>query len=519
MKCIFVAAAGLVVGLCGSFPAQRADAADVAGLPAEATTHQVLGWPGHEVRFTATAGSIRLRDDNNTALADVAVTAYQVEDAEVATRPVMFVFNGGPGMASAWLQMGALGPWRVRVDPASDGPSAMAVPVPNADSWLDFTDLVFIDPPGTGYSRIVTTDGGARRHLLSVGGDVDALAEVIRRWLDLSGRGLSPKFILGESYGGFRGPRLVRKLQSDEGVGISGLILLSPLLDVHVMSGYADPMRWVDLLPSEVAAVRAQHGGAATRADLADVETYAAGDYLVDMLRGGGDAAAVDRLTARVSGLTGLEPALVRRLGGRISRSVFQHELAPGRVGSAYDGSITRADPEPRALESEFPDPVLRGLEAPVTAAMMAVYSGKLNWHPDTVYHLSSGAVFSAWDWGRGMGRPESISALQAARSVDPHLRVLIAHGMFDLITPYFTTVRMLRLLPEMPGSAPIELRVYPGGHMFYFDDASRAALHDDVRAALHDDGRAPLHDDGRAPLHDDAKAVFDPADATGGSR
>ena len=484
----------------------RADApheADAVGLPAEVTTHQVLALPGGEVRFSATAGSIRLRDGHGSALADLAVIAYQVEDADVATRPVTFVFNGGPGMASAWLQMGAVGPWRVRIDPARDGPSATGVPVANRETWLDFTDLVFIDPPGTGYSRIVTTDGDARRRLWSVGGDIDALAEAIRRWLDRSGRLASPKYILGESYGGFRGPRLVRRLQSDQGVGISGLILLSPLLDAHVMSGYADPLSWVDLLPSEAAAARGRHDRRLTRADLADVEAYAGGDYLTDILRGAGDAAAVDRLTARVAGLTGLDAALVRRLGGRIDRSVFQRELTPGQVGSAYDGSVGRPDPEPRALESEFPDPVLDGLEAPVTAAMMAVYEAKLKWRPDAVYHLSDGGVFAAWDWGRGLGRPESLSALQAARSVDPQLRVLIGHGMFDLITPYFTSVRTLRLLPELAGSAAIALRVYPGGHMFYFDDDARAALHDDVRRAL----------------QGDAKAVFDPAVATGGSR
>ncbi|WP_428490457.1 S10 family peptidase [Rhodopila sp.] len=489
-------------GLVWAQPADGAPEADGTRLPKQVTTHQVLGLAGGALRFDATAGGIRLRDDRNAVLTDVAFIAYQVEGAAVATRPVTFVFNGGPGMASAWLQMGAVGPWRVRVDPATDGPSASPVPVANADTWLDFTDLVFIDPPGTGYSRIVTTDGAARRRLLSVGGDVDVLAQAIRRWLDLSGRGLSPIYILGESYGGFRGPRLARKLESDEGVGVSGLILLSPLLDAHVMSGYADPLTWVDLLPSEVAATRVRHGPV-TRADLSDVEAYAAGDYLRDVLRGGDDAAALDRLTERVSGLTGLDPGLVRRMGGRIDRSVFQRKLTPGRVSSAYDGSITRADPERRALESEFPDPLLSGLQAPVTAAMVAIYSGKLNWHPDTVYHLSNDAVFAAWDWGHGMGRPESLSALQAARSVDPHLRVLIAHGMFDLITPYFTTVRTLRLLGRMPGSAPIELRVYPGGHMFYFDDASRAALHSDVRAAL----------------RGDAKAVFDSADAHGGSQ
>jgi carboxypeptidase C (cathepsin A) len=502
MKHVLLAFVAAIVGLTiasASPPparAQRTDALHEAdtSLPADITTHHVLALPGDELRFTATAGSIRLRDGKDAPLTNVAFAAYQAEGADVATRPVTFVFNGGPGMASAWLQMGAAGPWRVRIDLATDGPSATAAPIPNVDTWLDFTDLVFIDPPGTGYSDIITTDAEARRHLWSVSGDIDALAETVRRWLDHNGRSVSPKYIVGESYGGFRGPRLVRKLQSDDGVGISGLILLSPLLDSHTMSGYADPLGWVDLLPSEVAVVRAQHGPV-VRTDLADVENYAATDYLVDILRGGGDAAAIDRLTARVSELTGFDPALVRRLGGRLDRMVFQHQVAPGRVGSAYDGTITRPNPEPRARESQFPDPVLNGFDAPVTSAMLAVYADKLNWRPDAVYHLSNDALFAAWDWGHGIGRPESISALQAARSLDPHMRVLIVHGMFDLVTPYFGTVRMLRLLPEMPGAAPVALRIYAGGHIFYFDDNARAAL------------------------HNDAKAVFDPVNATRESR
>jgi carboxypeptidase C (cathepsin A) len=150
---------------------------------------------------------------------------------------------------------------------------------------------------------------------------------------------------------------------------------------------------------------------------------------------------------------------------------------------------------------------------------MIAVYNEKLNWRPDAVYHLASDAAFASWDWGHGLAQPEAITALQATRSLDPHMRVLIGHGIFDLVTPYFGTARMLRLLPEMPGAAPIELRVYPGGHMFYFGDQARAALHDDARAALHDNARATLHDDARATLHDDAKTVFDPANPTGESR
>jgi carboxypeptidase C (cathepsin A) len=496
MKYLLLAFIGLTAVLgtpAHAQPPDRPHQPAVNHLPADVTTHQTLALPGRELTFSATAGSVQLKDGKDAPLTEIAFIAYQEDGTDAATRPVTFVFNGGPGMASAWLQMGAIGPWRVQIDPATDGPSVTPVPIPNADTWLDFTDLVFIDPPGTGYSRILTTDAEARRHLWSVGGDIDALAEAVRQWLDKNQRSVSPKYILGESYGGFRGPRLARALQSDQGVGISGLILLSPLLDSHVMSGYADPLGWVDLLPSEVAVVRAEHGPV-TRAGLADVETYAATDYLTDILRGSSNTAAVDRLTTHVASLTGFDPAVLRRLDGRLDRYRFQRELNPGRVSSAYDGTISRPNPQPHALASQFPDPVLSGFEAPITSAMMAVYAGKLNWRPDATYHLSNDEVFSDWDWGHGLARPESLSALQAARSLDPHMRVLIAHGLFDLVTPYFGTVRLLRMLPTMDGAAPIEFRAYPGGHMFYFGEASRAAL------------------------RNDAKSVFDPASATGES-
>jgi len=497
MKPFVVLCAALVAFATEPASAQRPEPAhetDTIHLPADVTSSQTVELPGRVLRFAATAGSIRLRDGKDAPLTDVAFVAYQAEPPEPSTRPVTFVFNGGPGMASAWLQVGAIGPWRAKLDPHADGPSASPVPVANADSWLDFTDLVFIDPPGTGFSRILTGDPDARRRLWSVGGDIDVLALSIRKWLDQSGRIVSPKYILGESYGGFRGPRLVRRLQADDGVGISGLVLLSPLLDTHDESGFADAMSWVDLLPSEVAVARFRHGPV-SRSSMADVEAYASSDYLVDLLRSEHDPAAAERLTARVVELTGIDPALVRRMHGRLDAAVFQRTLVPGQISSVYDGTVTRPNPAPRQLSGVFPDPVLGGLEAPVTEAMIALYNGPLNWRPDLVYHLSSDAVFEAWDWGRGLGRPESLTALQAARSVDPHLRVLIVHGLFDLRTPYFGTARLLGMLPEMDGAAPVVLRVYPGGHMFYFDDASRAAL------------------------HEDAKALFDPPEASAGSR
>jgi carboxypeptidase C (cathepsin A) len=445
------------------------------------TTHHTVQTSGRAVHFAATAGTIRLTDASGKPRAELATIAYQEEGADPAKRPVTFVFNGGPGMASGWLQVGAVGPWRIALGGESGVPSASPVLLANADSWLNFTDLVFIDPPGTGYSWV---SDDAKRRYWSVTGDVDALAEAIRRWLDSNDRNVSPKYILGESYGGFRAPRLARTLTSEFGVGVSGLVMISPLLDLHLESESYDPFRWVDRLPSEVAAARALKGPI-TRASVADAERYAATDYIADLLRGEHDPAAIARMSDRVAALTGLDPALVHRFRGRLDPDVFVRELdrARHRVASQYDATITRGDPDPHRPFSFYPDPVVEGLKAPVTGAMMAIYATKLHWRPDSVYRLSDGAVFAQWDWGHGMGRVESISAMQSALSLDPDLHILIAHGLSDLRTPYFATVRILRALPEVDPPGRVHLAVYPGGHMFYIEDASRRALHDDAQA------------------------------------
>jgi carboxypeptidase C (cathepsin A) len=455
--------------------------ADVPKFPPSVTTHHSLQMAGGSLHFTATADTIQLTDDSGKPRAELATIAYQQEGADPAKRPVTFVFNGGPGMASGWLQVGAIGPWRIAVGGDGGVPSASPLLLPNADTWLDFTDLVFIDPPGTGYSWVRQD---SERQYWSLAGDINALAEAIRRWLDRNGRNLSAKYILGESYGGFRAPRLARVLQSEFGVGVSGLVMISPLLDLHQESESYDPFRWVDRLPSEVAAAHAPEGPL-TRASVADAERYAATDYIADLLRGEHDPAAIARMSDRVAALTGLDPTLVRRFHGRLDPDVFLHDLdrSQHKIASVYDATIARGDPNSHRPYSVSPDPVLEGLKAPVTGAMVDIYSSKLNWRPDTLYRLSDEAAFDQWDWGRGMGRAESISAMQSALSLDPDLHILIAHGLFDLRTPYFATVRILRGLPDVDPPGRVRLVVYPGGHMFYMRDASRHALHDDARA------------------------------------
>ena len=211
---------------------------------------------GRTLKFTATAGAIPLFDGEGALQAEVAYVAYVAPlapGAKAEERPVTFLFNGGPGAASAYLAIGAIGPWRLPLERVA--PSVPPALVPNAETWLDFTDLVFIDPPGTGYSRIAASGDDARRQFWSVDGDADALAVVIRKWLEQAGRQTSTKFIVGESYGGFRAPKIATALQGGEGVGIRGLVLISPVIDFASFGQRRQaPMSWVSHLPSMAAA-------------------------------------------------------------------------------------------------------------------------------------------------------------------------------------------------------------------------------------------------------------------------
>src|SRR3954468_14647577 len=224
-------AAPTKAGRGGATAAASPEAAEQHRLPPDSVTKHTLQLPGRTLAFTATAGSIRLFNDKGEPQADIAYTAYQLDGADTRTRPVTFLFNGGPGAASAWLQFGDAGPWRLSFSGDAASSSASPELSPNAETWLDFTDLVFMDPVSTGYSRFVATGDEVRKRFFSVDGDVNSLSAMIRRWLVKHDRLLSPKFVAGESYGGIRGPKIVNNLQLQQGVGVKGLILVSPVLD------------------------------------------------------------------------------------------------------------------------------------------------------------------------------------------------------------------------------------------------------------------------------------------------
>ncbi len=452
-------------------------------LPPDSTTKQTLALPGRTLDFTATAGSIRLFDDKGEPQADIAYTAYQLDGADRASRPVTFLFNGGPGASSAWLQFGDAGPWRVSI--TGEGAVSSATPdlLPNAETWLDFTDLVFIDPVGTGYSRFVASGEDARKRFYSVDGDVSAIALVIRRWLEKYDRLLSPKFVAGESYGGIRGPKIVRNLQTQQGVGVRGLIMVSPLFDYRDFSG-TSVLQYMYTLPS-MAAVAREAKGAVTRTDLADVERYAQGEFLADLIKGQADTEATTRVADKVAALTGIDQAVSRRLAGRFEVGEFRREFdrRNGRVTGRYDASVSGFDPYPDSSYFLFGDPSGDSLTAPLTSAAVDLTTRKLNWRPDGSYQLLSESVNRSWDFGRGPA--ESVSQLRQILALDPKMKLLVGHGLFDLATPYFGSKVILDQLPAYARSDRVKLVVYPGGHMFYSRDGARQAFRAEVEKMM----------------------------------
>jgi carboxypeptidase C (cathepsin A) len=454
-------------------------------LPPDSTTKQTLALPGRALAFTATAGSVRLFDDKGEPEADIAYTAYQLDGADARTRPVTFFFNGGPGASSAWLQLGNVGPWRLSISGDAAVSSASPDLQPNAETWLDFTDLVFIDPVGTGYSRFVATGDDVRKRLYSVDGDVNSIAVTIRRWLEKSDRLLSPKYVVGESYGGIRGPKIVHELQVPQGVGVRGLILVSPVLDFREYSG-SSILQYVASLPT-MAAVAREAKGPVTRADIADVENYARGDFLSDLVKGLADAEATTRLADRVAALTGIDQAVSRRLAGRFAVVEFRREYdrRDGKVTGRYDASVLGLDPYPDSSFYHFNDPAGEPLDAPLTSAAVDLTTRKLNWRPDGSYEVLNPAVQKAWDYGRGLNPAESIDQLRQILALDPKLKVLVGHGLFDLATPYFGSKILLDQLPAYASPERVKLVVYPGGHMFYSRDASRQAFRAEAEAMM----------------------------------
>jgi carboxypeptidase C (cathepsin A) len=358
-------------------------------LPAEAVSRHSLALPDRTLSFTAKAGALAFEDQKHTVAAEMGYFAYLLDGTEPSKRPVTFIINGGPGSASAWLHLGALGPWRLPLARSDVHPSASAELLPNAETWLDFTDLVFIDPVGTGYSRLHTKDKAARQKFWSVKGDIDALAVFIRRWLEANGRTDSPKMYVGESYGGFRAPRLAQALQAMPGMALNGMVLISPALARLSMPGVGTALTRTESFPSLAAAVADANKGPVSADALHAFEREAIEGYLPDMLAGPRHAAALERLAARMAAITGLDIETVRRIGPRASPGTFLTAVDRGfgLASSMYDGT------EKRIAAYDGPERIdggddLGALSFHLERGMAGLAEGPLGWRTTRAYQV-----------------------------------------------------------------------------------------------------------------------------------
>jgi len=465
--------------------ATKSDKPDLPPFPADASLHQTATVSGRVLSYTATVGSLPVHDEDGKKIAEIVYTAYILDGPHDSSRPVTFAFNGGPGAASVYLNFGAIGPKRVQFGAAGDSPSDPAVTRDNPGTWLDFTDLVFIDPVGTGYSRSLLKQEETDKTFFTIRGDIQYLSRIVYDWLQKNGRMASPKYVVGESYGGYRAPALAHELQTVQGVGVSGVVMVSPALDGRTAADPdTSPLSWAATLPSMAAANYERQGKTLTPALMAEVETYARTDFIVDLLKGRQDLAAVDRLVKRVAAYTGLDERDVRHAGGRIESRAFLRDLYrdEGKLGSWYDSNVTADDPYPWAPNQRAGDPILERILAPTTSAMVDFVTRQVGWKVDAHYEPLNDKVNAHWE-KRWFTTIESASDLREALAIDPKMKALIVHGYNDLSCPYFGSELVISQIPAMGEPGRLQLKVYPGGHMFYSRPDSQAALRRDVMA------------------------------------
>lgn len=449
---------------------------------APVTTEHEVTIAGVPIRYRATAGLMPLLDDYGKSKARIFYVAYEKlekgadgswQRPAAAARPVTFSFNGGPGSSSVWLHMGALGPRRVVFGPEGEALAPPAKLADNEHSWLDLTDLVFIDPVSTGFSRANEGESPSQFHGLNE--DASSVADFIRLWISRSGRWLSPKYLVGESYGTTRAAALSAELQDRLGIYLNGISMVSMVLNFQTLSFDLgnDTAYWL-FLPSYTAT--AFHHGK-LRAPLSEdferavqsARDFAVREYLPALARGDTVTETErDALASRLAEFMGVSAEFVKQRRLRVSVPAFTKELlrdqsrTVGRLDSRYKG-IDRFD---ATAEYEY-DPSYAAILGPYTAALNSYVREELAWTTDVNYEILTGRVRP---WKYPDGRFVDVSeTLRASMSKNPALRVWVANGYFDLATPFFAaehTVARMGLDPALRGN--VTMTYYKSGHMMY---------------------------------------------------
>ena len=447
-------------------------------LPPDATSEKRITVGERTIAYTATAGTLSLFDQQGERSAAVFYTAYVLKDGQAAGRPVTFVFNGGPGAASTYLHLGLAGPRIVEFGPEGrDGAAARLID--NPDTWLGFTDLVFIDPVGTGWSRPAKPDGGGA--FFGVQRDADMFAKLIALYVAQNSRGASPKYLLGESYGGFRAAKVARELQSDQGIVVSGILMVSPMLEAAFQWGGESALRAAMHFPALVA-TELERTKAFTPEAAAEAERFAMTDYLTTVAGPRPTGEKAEKFYGRIAQMTGLPVDTVAKARGYVRGAYLQHVRASGKVVSGYDGAFAMPDPYPESASGRGADPLLDGFSRALSGAFVGYARDELGFKTDMTYILLAHDVGSKWDWGDRRSPPGVSDDIRMLLALNPSFRLLVAHGYTDLVTPYGVSRYVLDQLPDIGGADRAQLKLYRGGHMYYFDANSRRGFTADAR-------------------------------------
>jgi carboxypeptidase C (cathepsin A) len=477
-----------------------ADGKKPAGEPPKAeqsVTQHSISIGGKSISYTATAGTLLLRNDKDEPTALIGYTAYvQRDGGDASRRPLTFAYNGGPGSSSVWLHMGALGPRRiVTTDAGPTLPPPYRV-VDNAYSILDKTDLVMIDPVGTGLSHAV---GEAKdKDFWGVDPDIESISRFITQYVNDNHRWGSPKYLLGESYGTTRSAGIVDYLQTNNNMAFNGVILVSVALDLEAIF----PLPGVDksyplFLPTYAATAWYHHAlprqPAKLEPFLDEVRAFALGEYASALMKG--DALSEpesDAVAEKIHQYTGLSTDFVKKARLRVRESQFTEELlrnnhvTVGRLDSRFTG--VSFDP---LAEDSFYDPQEAAIAAPFTAAFLDYLHADLKFGQDKTYHIRSEQAGNAWDFKhRAAGLPIPMPLantgvdLGHALGYNPSLRVLVLNGYYDLATPFLATEYMMgHLLLEKPQQSHIQMKYFEAGHMMYVHEPSLKQMKEAVGA------------------------------------
>jgi carboxypeptidase C (cathepsin A) len=490
--------AALAVAVCASlaFAAEEPKKDAAPKEPAKdniVTTQHTLAIGGETVRYTARAGTMVLRAEDGTPRANFFFVAYTKDGADPATRPVTYTFNGGPGSSSVWLHMGAFGPKRVAyLDDEGRAPSPPYKVVDNEGSILDVTDLVFIDPVTTGFSRAIPFTDAKKFHGFE--SDVESVGEFIRLWTTRNARWSSPKYLAGESYGTTRAAGLAGWLQ-EQGFYLNGVMLISSILNfgtarfdagndlpyVVFLPTYATTAWYHKRLPADLQSQSVDRVAA-------EAERFALGEYQAALMRGDSLTAEERRTIAqKLARFTGLSPDYIERTNLRINIARFDKELLRDkrRTVGRLDSRFTGIDLDAAGERPEF-DPSMAAIMGPYTGAINDYVRRNLKYEDDHAYEILTGKV-QPWSYERQQNRYLDVAeTLRGAMARNPWLRVFVANSYYDLATPFAATnytFSRLQLDPEL--RANVSMATYEGGHMMYIDRRAHRKLREDVVAFI----------------------------------